>query len=534
MIIDTHFHLGPIPGYFNYDISLDGILRLMDSLGITHAVNIHTAGLIYGDLEKGVQESIKAYEASNGRILSYHTFDPNIPQKSLDVIRAYQDHHIFRGVKIHPSFHGAPADSEKYTAIWEYAQQNNTLLLSHTWDISPTNPAQKLSFPPLFEKYLAKYPHVRIIFGHSGGRFEGIQEAIRLGKKYPNVYFDTAGDIYANHFIETLVAEIGSQRVLFGSDCSMMDQRTMLGVVLGAKLSPQEKEDILYRNAARLLEIESGEPSSAADAILGQITRYEQDKQQLGFFDINCWWDAAHFKTFHRIESFEQLKQELCAAGIAKAVIFNAECLKYDPLAGNENTAQLIAGDEALYGCMLLTPEMAFRAGDMLGYVDQKIAQRFVAARLFPKKMNHSMKKWLVGYILEHLQTRKVPLILWHNEVSWDLVDELCMEYPHLPVIIEGNDVKLLYHNRNYLALLKRHRNFYIETHNLVLYSEIDTIVNDLGDENLLFGTYFPYNTPDAPILPIIAGLSNAGHPMEEKSKRKIAYGNLQRLIDQI
>ncbi len=528
MIIDTHLHLGPIPGYFNYDISLDGILRLMDSLGITHAVNIHTAGLIYGDLEKGIQESIKAYEASNRRILSYHTFDPNIPEKSLDAIKSCQDSRIFRGVKIHPSFHGVPADSEKYAAIWEYAQQNDILLISHTWDISPTNPTQKLSFPPLFEKYLAKYPRVRIIFGHSGGRYKGIQEAIRLGKKYPNVYFDTAGDIYANHFIETLVAEIGSQRVLFGSDCSMMDQRTMLGVVLGAKLSLQEKEDILYRNAARMLEIEPGEPSSLTDGLAEQATRYHRDRQQLGFFDINCWWDATHFKTFHRIESFDQLKQELRACGITKAVISNAECIKYDPLAGNESTARLIAGDEALYGCMLLTPEMTFRKEGMQGYIDQKIDQRFIAARLFPKKMNHSMKKWLVGDILEHLQTRKIPLILWHNEVSWDLVDELCTEYPHLPVIIEGNDVKLLYHSRNYLALLKRHRNFYIETHNLVLYSEMDTIVNNIGDENLLFGTYFPYNAPDVSMLPILAGM------MEEKSKHKIACGNLQRLIDQI
>ena len=44
----------------------------------------------------------------------------------------------------------------------------------------------------------------------------------------------------------------------------------------------------------------------------------------------------------------------------------------------------------------------------------------------------------------------------------------------HDVLIVEGNDVKLLYHNRNYLALLRQCPNLYLETHNLVLYSEIE------------------------------------------------------------
>jgi len=529
MIIDSHLHLGPFPGYYNYDISLEGILRLMDSLGITHAVNIHTAGLIYGDLERGVEESLKAYEVSGGRIVSFHTFDPNNPDKSLQVIRSHTDSRIFKGIKIHPSFHGVPADSEKYSPVWEYAQQNGILLLTHTWDISPTNPTQKLSYPPLFEKYLEKYPGVRIIFGHSGGRYEGIREALRLGRAYQSVYFDTAGDIYASHFIETLVAGVGSQRVLFGSDCTMMDQRTMLGAVLGAQISTAEKEDILYGNASKLFGIQPAEIAKVTEGTIEmECSRYIHDKQQLRFFDLNYWWDPTHYKTFHPIQSFEQQRQEMRPTGIARAVVTSSECIKSDPLTGNEITARLIAGDDSLYGCMLLIPEMASNCRELQEYIDRKIEQKFVAARMFPKKMNHSMKKWLVGDILEYLEFRKIPLILWHNEVNWDLVNELCSQYADLPLIVEGNDVKLLYHNRNYLALLKRYANFYLETHNVVLFSEIDTMVREIGDENLLFGTYFPYNTPDVAMMPITAG------NMTETSKHNIACGNLKRLIDRM
>lgn len=193
------------------------------------------------------------------RQLSYHVFDPNSGDECLEVIKSYNDKRIFKGIKIHPSWHNTPADDKSYDMIWKYAAENKTVIMSHTWDISLTNPVQEFSFPPLFEGYTIKYPEVNIILGHSGGRYIGIKEAARLGRKYGNVFFDVAGDIYSNNFIEFLVNKVGSNRVLFGSDYSMMDQRNMLGIVLGAEIPIEDKENILYKNAAKLFNIDNVE-----------------------------------------------------------------------------------------------------------------------------------------------------------------------------------------------------------------------------------------------------------------------------------
>lgn len=259
----------------------------------------------------------------------------------------------------------------------------------------------------------------------------------------------------------------------------------------------------------------------------GMVEAYKKDKEKYNFFDINCWWDVSNNKTFHRIESFRQLKNEIKSHYISKAVITNAECLKYDPFTGNENTASLIKDSDNLFGAMVLAPEMIYNGMEVKKYIDEKVEQKFVAARMFPKKLNHSMKKWIIGDILAYLEEKRLPLILWHNEVAWDFVEGLCLEYKNLPVIVEGNDVKLLYHNRNYIPLMKKCSNFYLETHNLVIYSEIDYLAK-ISDEKLIFGTYFPYNTPDFSMMPVTAA------SIDEASKHKIAGQNLQRLIDGI
>ena len=256
MIIDAHIHIGAMYSFYNYQRSLDDLLEVMDLLHIRYAISSHSAALLHGDLALGVEESLRAYESSGGRILSYHLFNPWIPERCLKVMDKYNDRAIFKGIKIHPSWHGVPADDERFDVVWQYAREHGLVLKSHTWDISLTNPIQRYSFPALFETYLERYPQVPFIFAHSGGHPRGIREAARLGKLFENTYFDTAGDIFHARFVEYLVETVGAERILFGSDYAMMDPRQMMGAVLGAELSLEAKTKILRGNAARLFDIE--------------------------------------------------------------------------------------------------------------------------------------------------------------------------------------------------------------------------------------------------------------------------------------
>ncbi len=68
----------------------------------------------------------------------------------------------------------------------------------------------------------------------------------------PNVHVDTSGSIVDCGMIETAVAELGAGRILFGTDLPDIDFWGNLGKVTGADITPDEKDMILYRNAARL------------------------------------------------------------------------------------------------------------------------------------------------------------------------------------------------------------------------------------------------------------------------------------------
>ena len=255
MIIDAHFHFGYIEGYMNYDTSLAGVMGVMDQLGIQYAVNSNTRDLMFGDYEAAAAENIQLYHETGGRIMSYFAYNPYTAELCLDVIRRYHDEKVFKGIKIHPSWHLAGGDDVRYEAVWRYASENGLVLIAHTWDKSLTNPVQELSFPTRFEHYLQKYPDTRFICAHSGGRYNGIVAAVDMAQKYPNMYLDTAGDIYAYGYLEYAVAGVGSKKILFGSDYSMMDQRNMLGIVLGANISPVDRENILCANAAALFNL---------------------------------------------------------------------------------------------------------------------------------------------------------------------------------------------------------------------------------------------------------------------------------------
>lgn len=256
MIIDTHMHLGPIQGHYDYPFPPKKLLELMDQLEIQYAISAHNSPLGSNGFELGEKQTEEAYKMSGGRFRAYHYYDPRIAERSLSFMERNLDNGIYIGIKIHPSFNYTDAADERYRPMWEFARAHNLPVLSHTWDLSPTNPKQKFSHPTAFVKYLEEYSDVPFIMGHSGGRYNAIVQAVEVGQKFPQVYFDIAGDIHISSLVEYLTNNVGDKRVLYGSDYAMMDPRTMLGAVLGADISMASKERILYDNAAELFNLD--------------------------------------------------------------------------------------------------------------------------------------------------------------------------------------------------------------------------------------------------------------------------------------
>jgi predicted TIM-barrel fold metal-dependent hydrolase len=250
MIIDAHCHLGAWPQFHVPDASLATILRTMDQLGIARAIAAPLASLI-GLAELGFREGLAAYRESRGRILLYAVFDPRWSD-SLDFVRRSLQEPAVVGIKIHPAMHEYPADDDCWRGVWELAAERRLPILSHSWCVSDYNPVQKYAQPHLFARYMREFPQVPLILGHAGGRYEGHLAAAALARAHENVYLDLAGDSYGLGLVEYLAAQVGADRILYGSDLTWIDPRTQLGMILDADVPAVAKQKILGETAARL------------------------------------------------------------------------------------------------------------------------------------------------------------------------------------------------------------------------------------------------------------------------------------------
>ena len=253
-IIDAHTHLGAWPGNFTPDAELCDVLDYMDRLGVELAVSSHMT-LIFGTFRDGLRLSVEGFKKSRGRIFWLGVFNPNKIDESISHLDAARKHEGFLGVKIIQTLHGVDADDPSYRPVWEYAREHALPILTHSWSTSSYNPKQARSLPRLFEKYIDEFRDVTLVFAHAGGRGDGQLQARRLAREYPNVYLDISGDIYNFHLIEDLVADVTDQRVLYGSDLTMLDGRANHARIFLSKIPPRSKLKILRENAVKAYNI---------------------------------------------------------------------------------------------------------------------------------------------------------------------------------------------------------------------------------------------------------------------------------------
>jgi uncharacterized protein len=257
-IIDAHAHTGYPNYFFAPEINSEQLLGRMDTLNIQYAINLCSMHLLVTDKKIAeLKKARKEFENSNGRIFYLGFFDPRNSTHDLMALKEAKSWPGFKGIKIHPSFNGVSADDASYEPVWKFASEHNLPIVAHTWSVSSYNPVQILSTPDKFEKFVKKYPDVRFILGHSGGRGTGRFEAVRMANEYKNVYMDFAGDIYCYRYFENMAESVPDNKVLFGSDYPWLDQRSHLTRVFLADISTALKRKIFRENALEVYRLEN-------------------------------------------------------------------------------------------------------------------------------------------------------------------------------------------------------------------------------------------------------------------------------------
>ena len=243
-IIDVHGHMGPFFGAYMPRCDPEAMIRTMDSAGVKLLLFSHHAALFSPDL--GNRASIDAVKRYPTRFRAYMVINPSYPvegEKDLDLFDSQRD--VFVGLKFLPDYHGRSLASEGYRAAWEFADKRKLIVLTHTWGNS------ELDGPRQVEICAERYPGVRLLLGHSlSGEWD---KAVELAKRFPNLFLELTAVLDDRGVLEKFVGEVGSTRMLFGTDLPWFDPHQGIGALLSAKMSNKDRHNILHGNAEQLL-----------------------------------------------------------------------------------------------------------------------------------------------------------------------------------------------------------------------------------------------------------------------------------------
>ncbi|MCL2748378.1 MAG: amidohydrolase family protein [Oscillospiraceae bacterium] len=244
LLIDEHCHIGYFPGLFAGDCSAEGVIQMMDSLGIDRAVVTHSAAL-QGDYRWGNDRIIEAIQTYPDRFYGYCTINPHYPESMRDELNRCFEHDGMRGIKLHPYTHQRALSYKHYVPVYEFAAQRRLFVMSHTYtpeDVMATDVLAR------------EYSDAIFIMAHTGGEGHNVEQALEVAGKHDNVYGDVAVSQSFEGNIEWFVREIGSRKVLFGTDMACMTPVATVARIAMAEISDEEKLDIFGLNMQRILD----------------------------------------------------------------------------------------------------------------------------------------------------------------------------------------------------------------------------------------------------------------------------------------
>jgi len=239
-MIDVHGHLGRT-NFCIPDLSPRSLVAAMDRIGVASV--ICSPIRVFGThVEVGNREVLKAATAFPGRILGYVGLWPADAAEA----RAEAERHLdrgFVGIKLHNSSGFSYTDAG-YAEALAAANERRMILLLHCWGKEEEfAEARQLS---------AAYPDLSIILAHTGSQRE--DGYVKIAHECENVHLDLCLSLSRRGLVERLVAGAGVEKVLWGSDALFLSMTHQVGKVLGARLSEDEKVQVLAGNARRLLD----------------------------------------------------------------------------------------------------------------------------------------------------------------------------------------------------------------------------------------------------------------------------------------
>lgn len=243
-VYDMHGHMGPHYGMHIPIVDEESTVHCMDRAGVKMLVFSHHSAIVSC---LGNTMSVTAVRKFPDRFRAYCAINPNhsdVAKQEIETFGDYSD--VYVGFKFLADYHNCKLTDERYRLAWETADAKGLLVLLHTWGGSEFTGYEQLS------EVAERYSNARIIAGHS--LHGDWSHAIDLVKRFSNIYLELCAVMDEEQgVLEKFVKNLGSERILFGTDFPWFDFHYYIGAILGAQISDEDRRNIFYRNAQKLL-----------------------------------------------------------------------------------------------------------------------------------------------------------------------------------------------------------------------------------------------------------------------------------------
>lgn len=261
-IINAHCHIYPekiaskavvgIRDFYDLDMSLNGklddLIRDGNEVGVTHYLvhSVATTPKQVKSINEFIAESVNQH---SDLFTGFGTLHPDSED-----IQGDFDYLIelgLKGVKLHPDFQMFAMDDERAFKIGEVVSKSDVPMLVHCGDFR-----YNYSNPKQIKAFLEKFPDITFIGAHFAG-WSVWEEATELLAGTPNLYVDLSSSLYAlsPETALKLIHAYGSDRVLWGTDYPMWESVSEMEYFEKIDLTEEERQHILYDNAAKLLKL---------------------------------------------------------------------------------------------------------------------------------------------------------------------------------------------------------------------------------------------------------------------------------------
>jgi len=248
VVIDSHVHVGE--SLFGYKLTVEELLSCMKECKIDKAIisPVKPRNYHFEPENDFIANCVKEFP---DKFIGFGRIDPWQKEKALEEIDRCIKTLKFKGLFLHPWEESFLVNGKLLYPVMEKAMEYNIPVMISGGHVRVSEPLQ-------IGDIAGEFPKVNII-ATSGGQINicgmALYDAENMLTENKNVYLETSG-IYRQDFIENMIRKLGSFRVLYGSNAPVMDIRYEIMRATTARISDEEREDILGRSISKLVKDE--------------------------------------------------------------------------------------------------------------------------------------------------------------------------------------------------------------------------------------------------------------------------------------